>query len=69
MQESYVVAFESRKLKPHEKNYEMHDLELVVVIHTLKTWIHNLLVKKITLIKNQKFSLKYLFSQPDLNAG
>ena len=38
IQENYGVAYESRKLKEHEKNYAMHDLELALIIHTLKMW-------------------------------
>jgi hypothetical protein len=38
MQENYVVAYESRKLKEHENNYATHDLELVAIIHALKMW-------------------------------
>ena len=38
MQDGHVVAYASRQLKPHEKNYPTHDLELVVVVHALKKW-------------------------------
>jgi hypothetical protein len=31
MHEGYVIVYESRKLKPHEKNYATHDLELTVI--------------------------------------
>jgi hypothetical protein len=37
MQEGRVVAYSSRQLKVHEKNYPTHDLELAVVVHALKT--------------------------------
>ena len=37
MQEGRVVSYASRQLKPHELNYAMHDLELAVVVHALKT--------------------------------
>ena len=37
MQEGEVVAYSSRQLKVHEKNYPTHDLELAVVVHALKT--------------------------------
>ena len=32
-QEGHVIAYESRKLKIHEKNYATYDLELADVIH------------------------------------
>ena len=38
LQENYVVAYESKKLKEHEKKYATHDLELASIIHTLKMW-------------------------------
>jgi hypothetical protein len=37
MQERRVVAYLSRQLKIHERNYPTHDLELVAVVHALKT--------------------------------
>ena len=42
MQEGKVVAYASRKLKPHEKNYPTHDLELAAVVFALKLWRHYL---------------------------
>ena len=36
MQEGKVIAYASRQLKVHEKNYPMHDMELAVVVFTLK---------------------------------
>ncbi|GKA56307.1 putative reverse transcriptase domain-containing protein, partial [Tanacetum coccineum] len=35
-----VIAYASRQLKIHEKNYTTHDLELGAVIFALKTWRH-----------------------------
>ena len=40
MQNGRVVAYASRQLKKHEHNYPTHDLEVVVMIFTLKTWRH-----------------------------
>lgn len=37
-----VVAYASRQLKIHEQNYPTHDLELVVVVFSLKIWRHHL---------------------------
>ena len=67
LQENYVLAYESRKLKEHEKNYATHDLELVVLIHALKMWRHYLIGRKFTLMSYKK-SLKYLFDQQNDNA-
>ncbi|XP_070009495.1 uncharacterized protein [Nicotiana sylvestris] len=38
MQHGRVIAYASRQLKVHEKNYPVHDLELVVIVHVLKIW-------------------------------
>ncbi|KAG8475938.1 hypothetical protein CXB51_032993 [Gossypium anomalum] len=38
MQEGRVVAYASRKLKPHEKNYPTHNLELAAIVFALKIW-------------------------------
>ncbi|GJZ54334.1 putative reverse transcriptase domain-containing protein, partial [Tanacetum coccineum] len=42
MQKEKVIAYASRQLKPHEKNYTTHDLELGAVVFTLKIWRHYL---------------------------
>ena len=42
MQEGKVVAYDSRQLKPHEKNYPTHDLELASIVFALKIWRHYL---------------------------
>jgi hypothetical protein len=36
MQEGRVIAYASRQLRKHEANYPTHDLELAMVIHSLK---------------------------------
>src|SRR3954466_11254543 len=66
MQERHVVAYASRQLRPHEKNYPTHDLELAAVVHALKTWRHYLLVNRCEIYSDHQ-SLKYIFTQPDLN--
>ncbi|GJY55602.1 putative reverse transcriptase domain-containing protein [Tanacetum coccineum] len=38
MQKEKFIAYASRQLKVHEKNYTTHDLELGVVVFTLKIW-------------------------------
>ncbi|XP_069147131.1 uncharacterized protein [Solanum lycopersicum] len=41
-QDGKVIAYVSRQLKIHKKNYPIHDLELAVVIFALKLWRHYL---------------------------
>ena len=36
MQHGKVVVYASQQLKKHEQNYPIHDLELAVVVMTLK---------------------------------
>jgi hypothetical protein len=33
IQDGTIIAYGSRQLKKHERNYPTHDLELVVVLH------------------------------------
>ncbi|GJR19862.1 putative reverse transcriptase domain-containing protein [Tanacetum coccineum] len=42
MQRGKVIAYASRQLKTHEKNYTIHDLELGAVVFALKIWRHYL---------------------------
>ncbi|GJR91355.1 putative reverse transcriptase domain-containing protein [Tanacetum coccineum] len=42
MQNEKVIAYASRQLKIHEKNYTTHDLELEAVVFALKIWRHYL---------------------------
>nr|CAH66139.1 H0616A11.3 [Oryza sativa] len=66
MQEGKVVAYASRQLRPHENNYPTHDLELAAVVHALKIWRHYLYGNRTEIYTDHK-SLKYIFTQPDLN--
>ncbi|KAK5785276.1 hypothetical protein PVK06_039843 [Gossypium arboreum] len=66
MQEGRVVAYASRQLKPHEKNYSTHDLELAAIVFALKIWRHYLFGEKCHVFSDHK-SLKYLMTQRDLN--
>nr|GFD39514.1 putative reverse transcriptase domain-containing protein [Tanacetum cinerariifolium] len=42
MQREKVIAYVSRQLKVHEKNYTTHDLELGAIVFALKIWRHYL---------------------------
>lgn len=61
VQNQKVVSYASRKLKPHEKRFPTHDLELAAIDFTLKLWIHYLLGERFELFTDHQ-SLKYLFS-------
>jgi hypothetical protein len=54
MQEGRVVAYSSQQLKVHEKNYPIHNLELVAVVHALKTWRHYLYGQKCDVYTDQE---------------
>jgi hypothetical protein len=66
MQENRVIAYVSWALRPHEKNYPTHDLGLVAVVHALKLWRHYLMGNRCNIYTDHK-SLKYIFTQSDLN--
>src|SRR3954468_24589819 len=66
MQVKNIVAYTSRQFKHSERNYLTHNLELAAVIHALVTWRHILLGRKVDVFTDHK-SLKYLFTQPNLN--
>jgi hypothetical protein len=66
MQDDRVIAYASRQLRRHEEHYPTHDLEFLAVVHTLKIWRHYLLGDLVHIYTDHK-SLKYLFTQPNLN--
>jgi hypothetical protein len=66
MQDNRVIAYASRALRPHEQNYPTHDLELAAVVHALKIWRHYLMGAHCNIYTDHK-SLKYIFTQADLN--
>ena len=66
MQDGKVMAYSSRQMKPHEKNYPTHDMKLAAVVLALKIWRHYLYGEKCRIITDHK-SLKYLLIQKELN--
>src|SRR3990170_2367753 len=66
IQERKVIAYCSHQLRPHEDKYPTHDLELAAVIYALKLWRHYLLGNHCEIYTDHQ-SLKYLYTQPDLN--
>ncbi|GKA49609.1 putative reverse transcriptase domain-containing protein [Tanacetum coccineum] len=54
MQREKVIAYASRQLKVHEKNYTTHDLELGAVVSALKMWRHYLYGTKCVVFTDHK---------------
>ncbi|KAH0655603.1 hypothetical protein KY285_030485 [Solanum tuberosum] len=52
MQHEKVIAYASRQLKIHEKNYPTHDLELAAIVFALKIWRHYLYGVHVDVQKN-----------------
>lgn len=65
-QEGKVVAYASRPLKSHKRNYLTLDLELVTVVYALNIWRHYIYGEKCLIYSDYK-SLKYLMTQKKLN--
>ncbi|GJS09539.1 putative reverse transcriptase domain-containing protein [Tanacetum coccineum] len=66
MQRGKVMAYGSRQLKIHVKNYTTHDLELGAVVFAPKIWRHYLYGTKSVIYTDHK-SLQHIFSQKELN--
>ena len=66
MQSERVVAYGSIQLKNNEHNYPTYDLELMAIVFALKIWRHYLYGEQFEVFSDHK-SLKYIFTQRDLN--
>ncbi|GJY98171.1 putative reverse transcriptase domain-containing protein [Tanacetum coccineum] len=66
MQREKVIAYASRQLKVHEKNYTTHDLELGAVVFVHRLWRHYLYGTKYVVFTDHK-SLQYILNQKELN--
>jgi hypothetical protein len=59
MQENRVIAYASQALRPHEKNYPTHDLELAAVVHALKLRQHYLMGNHCNIYTDHKSLVGY----------
>ncbi|GJW51915.1 putative reverse transcriptase domain-containing protein [Tanacetum coccineum] len=66
MQKEKVIAYASRQLKVHEKNYTTHNLELGAIVFALKMWRHYLYGTKCVMFTDHK-SLQHILDQKELN--
>ena len=61
MQGGKVIAYASRQLNDHEKNYPTYDLEVAAVVFALKLWRHYLYGVNVDVFIDQKI-LQYVFT-------
>ncbi|GJY37904.1 putative reverse transcriptase domain-containing protein [Tanacetum coccineum] len=61
-----MIAYASRQLKIHEKNYTTNDLEIGTMVFALKIWRHYLYGTKCTVFTDHK-SLQHIPDQNELN--
>nr|GEU55810.1 reverse transcriptase domain-containing protein [Tanacetum cinerariifolium] len=66
MQREKVIAYASRQIKIHKKNYTTHDLELGAVVFALKMRRHYLYAMKCVVFTGHK-SLQHILDQKELN--
>ncbi|GJW83717.1 putative reverse transcriptase domain-containing protein [Tanacetum coccineum] len=66
IQKEKLIAYASRQLKIHKKNYTTHDLELGAVVFALKMWRHYLYGTKYVVFTDHK-SLQHILDQKELN--
>ncbi|GJV54802.1 putative reverse transcriptase domain-containing protein [Tanacetum coccineum] len=66
MQKEKVIAYASRQLKVHEKNYTTHNLDLGAVVFALKMWRHYLYGTKCVVFTDHK-SLQHILDQKEMN--
>ncbi|CAI7732961.1 unnamed protein product [Closterium sp. NIES-54] len=60
------IAYESRKMQPPERNYPIHDKEMLAIVHAFRVWRCYLTGADVAIRTDHK-SLQYLRSQPTLN--
>ena len=65
-QYEHPIAFESKKLNPHQRNYPVHDKEMCAIMHALDHWRPFLLGRHFKVYTDHR-SLVYLKTQPNLN--
>ena len=66
MQNGWIIAYLFWQLKPHERNYLTHDLELPAIVFALKAWRHYLYERRCQIFSDHR-SLKYITTQKELN--
>ena len=65
-QNGHPIAYESKKLNQHQRNYPVHDKEMCAIMHALDRWRAFLLGRHFKVYTDHR-SLVYLKTQPNLN--
>ena len=65
--EDHVICYEYKKMKEHEKNYVVHNMELATIIHALRILQHYFMGKNFLLLIDN-IILKYFSQHKTLNA-
>ncbi|CAI7765101.1 unnamed protein product [Closterium sp. NIES-53] len=60
------IAYKSRKLHPPERDYLIHDREMLAIVHAFKAWRCYMTGTDVT-VRTDHRSLQYLRAQPNLN--
>ena len=66
MQHGKMVAYDSRHIKVHERNYQTHDLEFETMVFSFKIWRQYLYGVHVDVCTDHKI-LQYVFTQKELN--
>ena len=62
----HLIYFESINLQPHENIYSIYDKEMLAIMHALAKFRQYLVGNKFV-VKTDHNSLRYFFTQNDLN--
>ena len=66
MQNRYLIAYESKTLNSHQKNYLVHHKEMYAILYALERWWPFLLGRYFKVYTDHR-SLVYLKTQSNLN--
>jgi hypothetical protein len=65
-QDGHPIAFESRKLLPHERSYSIYDKEMLAIMHALAKFRQYLVGNRFR-VKTDHNSLRHFMGQQGLN--
>jgi len=65
-QDGHPIAYRSRKLQPRERNYAVHEKELLAIVDSVKDWRHYIEGQKVTVFTDHQ-SLTHFMDQPGVS--